>query len=73
MQTIVPIEIIISEMIEEQKRKERENEGQRIQLPLPVPPPGYEEYISNQEKEDVEEKRGVIEIDIFGDDEEEQI
>ena len=65
----VPIEIIISEMIEERKRKERESEGQRIQLPIPEPPPGYEEdCIANQE--DVEEKRGVIIIDIFGDEEE---
>ena len=64
----VPIEIIISNMIKERQRKEKEDESRRIQLPVPTPLGREEDFASSQE--DVEEQRGVVIIDIFGDEEE---
>lgn len=69
----IPFDLIISEMIEEEKKKQQiEDEGRRIQLPLPmpVPPPNYEDPDG---QDNVDENRGVIIIDMFGDDEEEKL
>jgi hypothetical protein len=63
----IPIEIIISDMIKKQ-RKEKESEREQIQLPIPEPPPGYEDCAGSQDDVE-EEKRGVVIIDIFGDEE----
>jgi len=64
------LDLIISKMIEEEKKRQRESDGHRIQLPLPipVPPPNYEDP---EGQDNVDEQRGVVIIDIFGDEEEE--
>ena len=65
----VPIELVISKMIEDRKRQEIDDRPQ-IELPLPLPP------IEEPEQEavsDEDENRGVIIIDIFGDDSEDII
>ena len=61
----VPIEILILEKNKERKRSE---EQPQIQLPMPEPPV-YEEPIEVKE----DENRGVVILDIFGDDTEDSI
>ena len=65
----VPIELVISKMIKDRQRQEIDERPQ-IELPLPQPPmPEQErEAVSNED-----ENRGVIIIDIFGDDSEDSI
>ena len=64
----VPLEIIISEML---KKKERQID-ERPQLELPLPQPiDVEHERAASEPED--ENRGVVIIDIFGDDSEDII
>ena len=63
----VPIEVIISKMI---KDRQQNDERPQIELPLPQPP------IPEEEREattDEDTNRGVIIIDIFGDDSEDSI
>ena len=64
----VPIEIIISEMIKDHDRQQVDERPQ-IELPLPAPPPYEDERVAK----DKDENRGVVIIDIFGDDTEDSI
>ena len=65
----VPIELVISKMIEDRKRQEIDDRPQ-IELPLPLPPT---EEPKQKAVSDEDENRGVIIIDIFGDDSEDSI
>ncbi len=62
----VPLPLLIEQ---ERKRRESEQERERPALRIPVPeyPPDY--YRTNQEVEKAEPQRGVIVIDIFGEEE----
>ena len=63
----VPIELVISKMI---KDRQEIDERPQIELPLPQPPIPEEEREATTDKD---ENRGVIIIDMFGDDSEDSI
>ena len=61
----VPLPLLI-----EQEKKRRDSEQQErpvLQIPVPEYPPDY--FRTNQGVEDAEPQRGVIVIDIFGEEE----
>ena len=65
----VPIELIVSKMIKDRQRQ-NVDERPQIELPLPQPPIPEEEREATTDKD---ENRGVIIIDMFGDDTEDSI
>ena len=63
----VPIELVISKMI-----KDRQEIDERPQIELPLPQPPAPE-LEQEAKSDEDKNRGVIIIDMFGDDTEDSI